>query len=111
MKRKDGGLKKMVNVRCPNCGAIFPFSVFIKQVVKRKIDRDLILQIIEKHPKITTGQLWKEYQIRSGKVVTLRQVFNVVKELEKEGKVKTQLIDHGRYGRTTFIKKFDQRKN
>lgn len=93
----------MTDVYCPACGAILPFSVFAKQVAKRKHSRSLILQIIAEHDKITTGQLAMTYQSRSGEVISLRHLGNILGELERQGKIETRLIDGGRYGRTKLI--------
>jgi len=93
----------MTDVYCPNCGAVLPYSVFAKQVAKRKHNRNLIVQIIERNGKITTGELAKQYQLLSGTVVSLRHVHNIIKELEEKGLVVTRPLNMGRYGKTTLI--------
>jgi len=97
----------MVDVYCPVCGAVLPFSVFAKQVAiqNRKHDRNLFLKIISERKSITTGELARQYQLRSGKVCSLRQVWNIVKELKNEGKVETSILNRGRYGRSTLVKR------
>jgi len=93
----------MVDVYCPKCGAILPFSVFAKQVAKRKHNRQVILRIIQKKGKITTGVLAREYQLITGSVVSLRHIRNILKDFEKMGEIMTKPQNLGRYGRTTLI--------
>jgi len=93
----------MVDVYCPKCGAVLPFSVFARQVAKRKHDRKLILKIIQSKREITTGELAKEYQILSGSVVSLRHIGNILREFKQQGKIETKRLKLGRYGQTTLI--------
>jgi len=94
----------LAEVYCPVCGAILHFNVFAKQVAKRKHNRRLVLKIIKELGKVTTGELAREYQLRSGNVISIRHILNIVKELETQGKVETELLNSGRFGRTTLIK-------
>jgi len=69
----------MVDVYCPSCGEILPFSVFAKQIAKRKHNRNLLLKIIQANGKITTGELARQYQLKSGSVVSIRHIGNILK--------------------------------
>jgi len=66
-------------------------------------DRNVILKIIREFKTITTGELLWQYRDETGKTITARHLYNIVKALEKEGKVTTRLIKMGGHGRTTEI--------
>jgi len=97
----------MVDVKCPRCGATFPYSQIAKQLVKRRFDPNAILKIIKDSGEvgITTGQLFEKYRVNSQlPFMSLRHLNSIVKELEKDGKVTTKRLCMGSRGRTTLIK-------
>lgn len=88
---------------CPNCGAEIPFGYFCKQVAKRKYDRKLLLKIITSLKRTTTGEVAKKYQQTMGTPVSLRQLNNMLHDLESMGQIILVRRSLGRYGRTTEI--------
>jgi len=93
----------MVNVKCPRCGATFPYSLIAKQFTKRKYNRNQILKIIQNFGEITTGELLEQCHMTMESCITQRHLYNIVKALEKEGKVITKQLRKGKYGTTTLI--------
>jgi len=96
---------KVVDVKCPRCGATFPYSLIAKQFhfTKRKYNRNQILQIIQNFGEITAGELLEQCHIAMESCITQRHLYNIVKALEKEGKVITKQLRAGKYGTTTLI--------
>lgn len=70
---------------------------------KRKHDKELVLKIIREFGTITSGELHDQYHVDSGKIISLRHLLNITKELEQEGRVTRRVLRMGRYGRTTEI--------
>lgn len=93
----------MSTVYCPCCGVEVPFSIFCKQVAKRKFNRRILIEIIQRERILTTGELARKYQEESGQAISLRVLCNVLKEFRYQTLVKTKWISKGRYGATTEI--------
>jgi cell division control protein 6 len=95
-------------------------------VAEEKIDRDRIVEAVEKNPKqfklvtysimelhkndghkIFTGdiyELYKKYSLKTGvRPLTPRRVSDIIAELDMLGIINTKVISKGRYGRTREI--------
>lgn len=97
----------ITDVKCPRCGATFPYGLIVKQVAKRKHDLKLLLRIISEFGEIRIGELAKQYNIDHGSAITLRHLNNIVRQLENEGKITTKRLHMGARGTTTLIQKIN----
>jgi hypothetical protein len=95
---------KGAQVTCPCCNAEIPFSLLCKQIVKRKFNRTILLNIIKKESPLTSGILAHDYHELTGDVISFRVLNNVLREFSAQGLITAKVCSKGRYGRTTVIK-------
>jgi len=93
-------------VLCPHCGGEILYSDIMKQIMRRKHDKDLVLKIVTHRSPAITGKILEEYnKFHRRKKITLRHLHNILKELKAEGKITGRVLSLGRYGRTTLWKR------
>lgn len=94
-------------VECPCCGATLLYADLCRQLYQKnnreKYDRKLLLQIIREHGSIKTGELMEAYEQRTNTPIPNRMLGYIISDFVEQGKVKTKILNQGRYGRTKVI--------
>ena len=94
----------MVEVRCPLCGGMMPYSEIAKQLPHARIhDKGLILKIVTESKEIMSGEILRKYNTVHKPPITTRHLHNLLRDLENEGKIMRRKEHRGRYGVTTVV--------
>jgi L-rhamnose isomerase len=94
-------------VSCPCCGAMLLYADLCRQLYQKqkreKYDRALLLEIIREHKSIRTGELAQEYEQRTDTPMPNRMLGYIIADFVEQGKVRTEIVNRGRYGRIKII--------